>query len=310
MLDLKGLLHYYFEQYSRRTSSIFLDGLVGGMFLSYLLDIAFKCDDKLFIATFFYISIAHYCSKVIEDMGDYSRAAAASDGRRTRLERLLEAGLPYLLHLVRLVQLPLLLLLTYEVGKLLVKEGSGLLVHDMEEARAKQERFCEGNDMHLAVVTVAFQFFYGFLILLSWTVCWNIDSEDDEVEREEEEAWRREEAEQGKSVWGNFKEFVLVVGMESFFDGQVSGTFMSLALALPHESCNIHVTEWFLMAGVVATLTEVINDLRQEVERCVGLDKIINKAEHRLIVFLKAVRFPLFCAELAAFFVICTKVGA
>ena len=308
MFDVRGLLQYYFEQYSRRTGSIFLDGLVGGMFLSYLLKIGFRCDDEKFVATFFYISIAHYCSKVIEDMGNYSGAAAAGDGRETRVEAVVRRCLPYLLHLLRLVQLPLLMLLSYQAIALKSMEGSGW-THDLKEAREKGENFCEGNKVHLAVLTVAFQFIYGFLILLSWTVCWNIDSKDDEGEREEEEAWRREQAEQGRSLWGNIKEFVLVVGMESFFDRKVSKTFMSLALALPHESCNIHVTEWFLIAGVVATLTGVINDLREEVERCVGLDRIINKAEHRLILLLRAVRFPLFCTELAGFFVISSKVA-
>ena len=47
----------------------------------------------------------------------------------------------------------------------------------------------------------------------------------------------------------DLKEFILVVGMRPFFDDQVSGTFMALALALPHANCNIHVTEWFLFAG-------------------------------------------------------------
>ena len=79
---------------------------------------------------------------------------------------------------------------------------------------------------------------------------------------------------------------------------KVSATFMALALALPHESCHIHVTEWFLMAGVVATLTAVVNSLIEEVER------ILKHPKHRFILFLKAVRFPLFCMELTGFFAI------
>ena len=307
MFDIKGLLLYCFTAYSRRTTSIFLDGLMGGMFLEYLLDTAQKCAEREFIATFLWIAIGHFCSIVIKDMGDYAEAAAAVDGRRTRLERLVQLALPFLLHLLRLVQFPLLGLLTYEVTKLLVEEMNGGLVHDEEEALAKNLDFCEGNEMHIAVVTVAFQFIYGFLILTCWTVCWAIAKEGGEGEREEE-VWRREETERDRSAWGIVKEFILVVGMESFFDEQVSMTLMALALALPHESCHIHVTEWFLMAGVVATLTQVVNSLIEEVERLVSLDKIINKAEHRLVWFLKVVRFLLFCVEIVGFFRISAKV--
>ena len=76
---------------------------------------------------------------------------------------------------------------------------------------------------------------------------------------------------------------------------------MSLALALPHSNCNIHVTEWFLLAGVVATLTEVVNTLRAEVEELANLDGIINLVEHRLIVGLRMLNFPLLVMELVTF---------
>ena len=125
MFDINGLLRYYFTAYSRRTTSIFLDGLMGGMFLEYLLDTEEKCAEREFIKTFLYIAIGRYSSTVIQDMGDYAKVAAAVDGRRTKLERLVQRALPYLLHLLRLVQFPLLALLTYEVSKLLVEEMKG-----------------------------------------------------------------------------------------------------------------------------------------------------------------------------------------
>lgn len=74
------------------------------------------------------------------------------------------------------------------------------------------------------------------------------------------------------------------------------------------SSCNIHVTEWFLVAGVISTLTLVTNQLREEVEQLAMLDGIINKVEHRLITFLKMFCFPLFLVELVAFLAIASLV--
>ena len=164
---------------------------MGGMFLEYLLDTAQKCAEREFIGTFLWVAIAHFCSLVIKDMGDYAETAAAIDGKRTRLERLVQLALPYLLHLLRLVQFPLLALLTCEVSKLLVEEMNGGLVHDEEEALAKGLDFCESNEVHIAVVTVAFQFIYGFLILTSWTVCWAIAREGGEECRRRRSGGRR-----------------------------------------------------------------------------------------------------------------------
>ena len=170
-----------------------------------------------------------------------------------------------------------------------------------EENKAKGMKYCEANNVHIACVTVAFQLLYGLFIVISWTVLWAVDREDDAAEEEEEKAWREAEKKEGGTHWGNLKEFILVVGIQSFFDDSVSGTFMSLALALPHDNCNIHVTEWFLLAGVVATLTDVVNDLREEVEELANLDGIINLVEYRLIVGLRMVNFPLFVMEVVTF---------
>ena len=83
---------------------------------------------------------------------------------------------------------------------------------------------------------------------------------------------------------------------------------MSLAISHPKENCNIPVMEWFLFAGVVATLTDVINILREEVEAVSMLDGIINKAEHRLLTILRMVIFPLFLMEFTCFMSIVTLV--
>jgi len=290
-------LKYYLARLKDRTGSIYLDGLVGGMFLAFLLDTSETCDNKAFINVFFYIGMTHYASLVIGDQMDYSRRAAAHDDKETKMEKVIQSAFPVLLHIIRLVQYPLLCALMYYVLVLNVWERE-LWSHIKGE---EGKNYCEANYVHIAAVTVSFQLLYGLFIVLSWTVLWAVDREDDAAEEEEEKAWREAEEKEKGTLWGNIKEFVLVVGIQSFYHDSISATFMSLALALPHANCNIHVTEWFLLAGVVATLTDVVNDLREEVENLAFLDGIINLVESRLIVGLRMVNFPLFVMELVTY---------
>jgi hypothetical protein len=308
MFDMFGLLRYYGSRYKQRTGSIFLDGLVGGMFLAFVLDTSDKCDEKRFINVFFYIGVSHYVSLVLQDMGDYSSAVGALDGVETPSERWTKKILPFLLHFVRLVQYPLLGVLVYETVLLTVGENKGEWTHKREE-RSEKVKFCEANYLHIAMVTIIFQLIYGLVIGVTWTVLWAVDRDDDQAEKDEEEAWKKAEEAEAGTIWGNIKEFVLVLGMDSFFDEQVASMFLTLALALPHSSCNIHVTEWFLTAGVVFTLTGVINQLREEVQDLAQLDGIINKVEHRLILFLRLINFPLFVVEVVSFVMIVSLVS-
>ena len=86
-----------------------------------------------------------------------------------------------------------------------------------------------------------------------------------------------------------------LVSLHGFFLPQMASIMISLAVALPHRSCSLHVTEWFLRAGVVFTLTSYIHELQHEVEHAAGG---IRKAELLLINFLKLIKFPLFIFEL------------
>jgi len=302
MIIFWDLLKYYLARLKNRTNSIFLDGLVGGMFLAFLLDTSDTCDNKDFIKVFFYIGLSHYASLVLSDQMDFSRRAAAQDDEETWMEKIIGSAFPVLLHIIRLVQYPLLCALAYYVFAIKIWEGE-VWTHDRadKENKGVGMKYCEANTVHIAAVTISFQLLYGLFIVISWTTLWAVDREDDAAEEEEERAWRKAEVKEQGTFWGNCKEFILVLGMQSFFDDSVSGTFMSLALALPHNNCNIHVTEWFLLAGVVATLTEVVNSLRDEVEELANLDGIINLVENRLIVGLRMVNFPLFMMEVVTF---------
>ena len=302
--EMESFPTYCLARYKARTSSIFLDGLVGGMFLSFLLDTSEKCQEQDFTKLFFFIGLFHYISKTVEDMTEYSKAASKRDKVITKMERFINNTGFYVLHMIRLVQYPMVLALAYYIIKLGLVEGDQW-THDREE---KNKKFCEANDVHIAEMTLVFQLVYGVLVMVAWVVMWVVDREDDLAEEEEQKQWQEEEKRQQGTIWGQVKEVVLVVSMHSFFDGQVAGTFLALSLALPHESCNIHVTSWFLIGGVVFSMTEVLNDLRGQVEMLAALDGIINKIEHRLILALRFLNFPLFCMEFLSFLMVSFRV--
>ena len=92
--------------------------------------------------------------------------------------------------------------------------------------------------------------------------------------------------------------------MHSFFDAQFASTFLALAVDLPQDSCNIDVTRWFLMAGVVQICTAGLNGFRSQVEMLAALYGIINKVEYRLTQFLRFVNFSFFCIEVVSFVMI------
>ena len=84
----KEFLDYSCHRYLDVRTSIFIDGLVGGMFLSFLLDTDEKCQDTSFTGTFFTISLLHFLSKIaaqsrVVQSSNYSQMDA---GKETLME--------------------------------------------------------------------------------------------------------------------------------------------------------------------------------------------------------------------------------
>ena len=118
------------------------------------------------------------------------------------------------------------------------------------------------------------------------------------AEQAEEREWKTEQERLKNTVWGKLWGIVILIGLHGFYNPWVAGVLLSLSFALPHENCNLHVTEWFLYSGVIFTLTEYLTSVQQEVEEGSSGDGIVNKAEHRLIDGLKFMKLPLFIFEL------------
>ena len=111
----KDFLNYSCHRYLDVRTSIFIDGLVGGMFLSFLLDTDEKCQDTSFTGTFFTISLLHFLSKIVNNLAEYSHQASQMDGKETLMERRISLICILVQHLVKVTEFPLVLWLGYYV---------------------------------------------------------------------------------------------------------------------------------------------------------------------------------------------------
>ena len=50
-----------------------------------------------------------------------------------------------------------------------------------------------------------------------------------------------------------------LLSIDPFFNRQIAGVTLSVSVALPHTVCPIHITEWFLVIGLVSCVTGVDN---------------------------------------------------
>jgi len=111
----KEFLDYSCHRYLDVRTSIFIDGLVGGMFLSFLLDTDEKCQDTSFTGTFFIISLLHFLSKIVNNLAEYSHQASQMDGKETLMEGRISLICILVQHLVKVTEFPLVLWLGYYV---------------------------------------------------------------------------------------------------------------------------------------------------------------------------------------------------
>jgi hypothetical protein len=293
-------------QYRAARGSIFMDGLVGGMFLAFLMDTDESCFDDGFHDLFFAIGILHFLSSILGSLADYGRRAAAMDGEETRLERKTALVCVVLQHLIKLAQYPALAALGYYVVKFnMTAHWTMTSLDDVEPKGAGKTNctkcYCDRNNVNLATLVFCFQLFYGFVWMAAFFVMWWVDREDDDAEMEEEQLYIEEERAARYTLFGKVKFVVKILGMHSFFNGKVASAMLSISLALPEASCRFKVTEWFLIIGIVYTLTGVMQKLLVEVEEMAKKDGIVNRAEHYMIDAIKFVMLPLFIIELVAF---------
>ena len=122
---------------------------------------------------------------------------------------------------------------------------------------------------------------------------WFVDSEDDAKEEEEMRQWKETEKRMKKTIYGKIKEISLIIGMHPFFNESVAAVMLSLAVSLPYTNCNIHITIWFLYAGIISTLTIVFDNFLKDVKDMAASDGIINKMEHYVIYFLLHTLIPI-----------------
>jgi len=201
-------LNFSCHRYLDVRTSIFIDGLVGGMFLSFLLDTDEKCQDTSFTGTFFTISLLHFLSKIVNNLAEYSHQASQMDGKETLMERRISLICILVQHLVKVTEFPLVLWLCYYVIQF--HFGSWTFVKKdviPEDAKPSncQVCYCDRNYVHLATLVFFIQIIFGAVTFLLWFIMWFVDSEDDAKEEEEVRKWKEAEKRMKNSFYGKIK---------------------------------------------------------------------------------------------------------
>jgi len=275
---------------------------------------------------FFLIALSHFVSSTIETMVEYAEESALVDGEQSQLETFIIKFLRMLQTFVRVfVQLPLLCYLgyfaiiiihdsntetltTYRDKNCTDGEAPTDFVNHVElELRSHQNYvnskcvYCKDESVMTALITFIYQVFNGIMILATWVFMWKFDISDDAQELREQEEWKDNE-EKEKMTWiGNFKEFILIIGIAPFFDGHISGLMFSLAITLPQDVCYGGLIRTYLIAGVLQIVNSLFKERRAEIIELAGQDNIINKKEHFILTALDAFNFLLFIVECAVF---------
>ena len=117
----------------------------------------------------------------------------------------------------------------------------------------------------------------------------------------ERNLWQAKEQKIEGTLAGRVKKFIFTIGLKPFFDKKVSTSMMSLALSLPETSCNMKIIEWYLAAGVMLHINEILADVKGRFNRLAGEDGIVNELEHYILQFIAFLSFPAFLAELSIF---------
>jgi len=302
--DKIPLYKYFLGRFLSMKGSLFLEGLVGGMFLSFLLETEGDCDDKFFTVVFFIIGLSHFLCHIVENLEAFIEEALTIDGDATvtNLEVVIDWIAWVTLLVIRVVQYPMVVALGYYTIKFDLIEP-GQWKHEMDENETEENSelfFCLDTFVQLAKMTFAFQIIIGIILFSLWLIMWAVDSEDDEDELRQESAWKKFEKNMASNWWGYIYETLLLISSQSFFNSGVASAMLALAIALPDENCHIAMKN-FLIGGLIQTMIGALRNIRIRVEEMADLDGIINWAEYCIIQVLIFLHFPLFIVQFYCF---------
>ena len=220
---------YFSYCYRKSRGSIFIGGLVGGMFLAFLMDEDDKCHDRTFTTVFFVIGILHYLANTLAGAAAYAKKACEADEEVTLLERKCQLFIIFLQHVVKLAQYPMVIWLGWyivkfnteiagitidfnSVGLLLTSTVPGKWTHSRDGVLPKNATsyscdvcFCDRNTVHLATLVFIFQMVYGIVSFGCMAFMWYVDSKDDAAEMEEDLEWTRAEEAEAHTWKGKLK---------------------------------------------------------------------------------------------------------
>lgn len=304
------------DKFLELQDSIFLDHLVSGLLLGYLLDGGGKCKVEFYLQVFLLIGISHVLVFLLKEMVKYAKEAGKYDNHATKLERGLQWLAKRCHYVILILQFGLYLALGFYVFFLIALRSRGsLTVVEKDPCRnrrpdfklngtniAEECMYCDLSTVNLGSFVFSFQTIYGLIKLVFWLRMHRVQKNKGLAEiGEEAEVVEYERSLKG-TIKGFFKETVEILGLKPFFGPLIPKAMFSLSIAVPRDSCNGSILTWYMLGGVASMLAHVLDELIDSVEVSSQEAGFLDWDEFRTIFVLKCGKFVSFTAELLVYF--------
>ena len=196
---------------------------------------------------------------------------------------------------VKLLQYPMLAVLGYFLIKFEVENYKGQLVFDSTASCRNKTTpqgepeclYCPPQTIYMAWITFSFQVIYGLWVLLAERFTWYVNTYKDGIEETGERRLKK------GNTRAKIQAFFLRVAPRPFFDNKITGAMLSISVAWPltHKKA---VIKWFLAAGVMGILVNILADMRDRTSSMAHSDNKLRQS-------LRYLNIPLFVGQIIIF---------
>ena len=295
---LVSFLGFAKKRFLLKSSSVYVDGIIGGVFLNHLLHDDNDCQEEDYTHLFFLIGILHFLCGLSERLSEYASFVFGMDGSVSKTEEVINRVIFALRQFLRLVQFIPIPALGYYV--LLF---NGYLGEEWTFDKSKMSdsvSFCSRAKVHNAEMCFFLHIILAAATVLMWFTMWLADRDDEKQEKLEDLRWKKATKESKKSIFGRATGALLQLGSRELFDESLGNQMLTLAISKPNSACKVdEMIHWFLFIGIINCFSRSWSDMMVQVKDMAEEDGVVNKIEHFVMYGMKIVKLGLFCFEVS-----------
>ena len=156
--------------------SIYVNGIVGGIFMEYLLHDDEDCWNDGYINVFLIITVLHFICGVREHLSQNASLVFETDGKISRIEKVIQQNIFYLQQVFRLIEFIPILMLGYYVFDF-HGWGGRQWTFEIPEADGTNSEdctvcYCSRSDVHNAELCFYLHIVYAVATFIMWLSMW------------------------------------------------------------------------------------------------------------------------------------------